>query len=63
MLVLSRKQQEKILIGKEIEVIVTHISPSRVKLAVVAPVGMRISRPESPLSVADEANVSELKKA
>ncbi len=46
MLVLSRKKQESILIGKDIAITVVEISGNRVRLGITAPVGVTIMRHE-----------------
>ena len=48
MLVLSRKRNEKIKIGDNVEVIVTRIGSGRVQLAIVAPDDVKILRSEVP---------------
>ena len=54
MLVLSRKISESILIGNDIEIVVTQIAGGKVKLGINAPAHVRILRGElsrtSPLS-------------
>ena len=46
MLVFSRKQNERILIGREIEVKVLSVEGNRVRLGIACPKGMRIVRSE-----------------
>jgi carbon storage regulator len=46
MLVLSRKQDEKIMIGDDIEVIVVDIRGDKVRLGITAPEGVPIHRQE-----------------
>ena len=46
MLVLTRKVGEKILIGKDIEVMVVDIRPSKVRLGIEAPEDTAIDRVE-----------------
>lgn len=46
MLVVSRKRSESILIGDNIEVIVTEIGSDRVKIGIQAPKGIPILRKE-----------------
>ena len=46
MLVLARKKNESILIGEDIEIIISEISEDRVKLAIRAPKTMKIFRKE-----------------
>jgi carbon storage regulator len=46
MLVVSRKKSESILIGDDIEIIVTDIGAERVKIGIKAPKGVTILRRE-----------------
>lgn len=46
MLVVSRKKSESILIGDDIEIIVTDIGAERVKIGIKAPKGVKILRRE-----------------
>ena len=46
MLVLSRKQNERILIGQDIELVVVRISADKVRIGIDAPDGVRIMRRE-----------------
>lgn len=46
MLVVTRKQGEAIVIGEDIEIIISEISADKVKLAVNAPKDIRIFRKE-----------------
>jgi len=46
MLVLTRKKDESILIGDEIEIVVLDINPSQVRLGIRAPKSMEIYRQE-----------------
>lgn len=46
MLVLSRKKNESILIGDDIEIVVVEISEDKVKLGISAPKTMKIYRKE-----------------
>ncbi|SHI38664.1 carbon storage regulator CsrA [Lutispora thermophila] len=46
MLVLSRKKDEAILIGDDIEIIVTEIAEDKVKIGVRAPKNMKVLRKE-----------------
>jgi len=46
MLVLSRKEGEKILIGDHIEITVVRVSPTSVRIGVVAPAQLTIIREE-----------------
>ena len=54
MLVLARKKNESILIGDDIEIIVSEISEDRVKLAIRAPQNMKIFRKELLLEIEQE---------
>ena len=47
MLVITRKTQERIMIGDDVEVIVLSVHGQRVKLGIVAAAAKRIMRPES----------------
>ena len=46
MLIVSRKKSEAILVGDDIEILVTEISPDRVKIGIKAPKGISILRKE-----------------
>lgn len=46
MLVLSRQQQEKIIIGDDIRIVVTRLQSNRVTLGVIAPADVSIRRGE-----------------
>ena len=46
MLVLTRKQNESIMLGGDIEIIVTEISPTQVRLGIKAPRDLEILRKE-----------------
>jgi carbon storage regulator len=46
MLIVSRKKSESILIGDDIEVIVTEVGAERVKIGIKAPKGVPILRKE-----------------
>jgi carbon storage regulator len=54
LLVLARKKNESILIGDDIEIIVSEISEDRVKLAIRAPKSMKIFRKELFLEIEKE---------
>ena len=54
MLVLARKKNESILIGEDIEIIVSEISDDKVKLAIKAPKSMKIFRKELILEIEQE---------
>ena len=46
MLVLSRKENESIIINNEIEIKIVHIKPDQVKIGIIAPKEVRIFRKE-----------------
>jgi carbon storage regulator len=46
MLVITRKNQERIRIGQDVEVIVLSVQGQRVKLGIVAPIEQTICRPQ-----------------
>ena len=54
MLVLTRKKDESIIIGDDIEIIVSEISEDKVKLAVKAPKNVKVFRKELIKAVEDE---------
>lgn len=54
MLVLSRKEQERILIGDSIEIVICHISPGQVRIGIEAPLDISIVRGELEPLPADE---------
>lgn len=54
MLVLTRKKDESIMIGDDIEIIVTQIAEDRVKIGIIAPKAMKIFRKELIQAVEDE---------
>jgi len=54
MLVLTRKKDEAIIIGDDIEIIVSEISEDKVKLAIKAPKNIKIFRKELIKAVEDE---------
>ncbi|MDF2533247.1 MAG: csrA, partial [Clostridia bacterium] len=51
MLVLARKKNESILIGEDIEIIISDISDDKVKLAIKAPKSMKVFRKELLLEI------------
>ena len=54
MLVLTRKRDESIVIGEDIEIIITEISEDKVKIGIKAPKSMKIFRRELLEEVKDE---------
>ncbi|HYE10525.1 MAG: carbon storage regulator, CsrA [Clostridia bacterium] len=54
MLVLARKKNESILIGEDIEIIISDISDDKVKLAIKAPKSMKVFRKELLLEIEQE---------
>lgn len=54
MLVLTRKKEESIIIGDEIEIVITQILEDRVKIAIKAPRDMKIFRKELIEAIEDE---------
>lgn len=46
MLVLSRKENESIIINNEIEIKIVHIKPDQVKIGIIAPKEVRVLRQE-----------------
>jgi carbon storage regulator len=54
MLVLTRKKDESIIIGDDIEIIISDISEDKVKIAVKAPQNVKIFRKELIKAVEDE---------
>lgn len=46
MLIISRKASESFFVGDDIEIVVTEISPERVKIGIKAPKGVPILRKE-----------------
>jgi len=54
LLVLSRKKDESILIGDDIEIIITDISDDKVKIGIRAPKTMKIFRKELIIEVENE---------
>jgi carbon storage regulator len=59
MLVLTRKRDESIIIGDDIEIVISEISEDKVKLAIKAPRSVKIFRKELIKAVEDE-NVKSL---
>lgn len=51
---LARKKNESILIGEDIEIIVSEISEDKVKLAIKAPKSMKVFRKELLIEVEQE---------
>ncbi len=54
MLVLTRKKDEAVVIGDDIEIIVSEISEDKVKIAIKAPKSVKIFRKELLAAVEDE---------
>lgn len=46
MLVLNRKEKERILVGDDIEIVILHIRRGLVKVGIEAPDGVKITREE-----------------
>lgn len=46
MLILSRKENESIIINNEIEIKIAHIKPDQVKIGIIAPKEVKIFRKE-----------------
>lgn len=65
MLVISRKTSESILIGDNIEIIISDISNDKVKLAINAPKEITILRKElvETIEQNEQANTKDIKKA
>lgn len=65
MLVISRKISESILIGDDIEIIISEISNDRVKIAINAPKEVSIYRREllETKQQNEQANTADIKKA
>ncbi|MBX7071989.1 MAG: carbon storage regulator [Pirellulales bacterium] len=59
MLVLSRKQGERIVVGGNIEIIVTELSGNRVRIGVSAPLEVSIRRGELKAETDQEADVAD----
>lgn len=62
MLVLSRKESEKVLLGEEIVLTIVRVSGDRVRLGIEAPAEMLILRKELEDTAAD-IRINEKKKA
>ena len=54
MLVLTRKKDESIIIGDDIEIVISEISEDKVKIAIKAPKNVKIFRKELIKAVEDE---------
>jgi carbon storage regulator len=54
MLVLTRKKDEAVVIGDDIEIIISEISEDKVKIAIKAPKNVKIFRKELLAAVEDE---------
>jgi len=61
MLVLSRKVNQSIIIGDNIEVMVVDIKPDQIKLGIVAPDNVKIYRKEIYLEI-QKANIEAMNK-
>lgn len=61
MLVLSRKVNQSIIIGDNIEVMVVDIKPDQIKLGIVAPNNVKIYRKEIYLEI-QKANIEAMNK-
>lgn len=59
MLVIKRKESESILIGDDIEIIISEISQDKVKLAINAPKDVKITRKELAETCEFNINASE----
>lgn len=59
MLVIKRKESESILIGDDIEIIISEISQDKVKLAINAPKDIKITRKELAETCEFNINASE----
>lgn len=71
MLVIKRKVNESILVGDDIEIIVSEISGDKVKIAINAPANVKIMRKElketlefnkNALATVDKYDITKLKK-
>lgn len=60
MLVLTRKKDESIIIGDDIEIVITNIQEDRVKIGIVAPKNLKIYRKEL-IEAVEKQNISSLK--
>lgn len=60
MLVLSRRTEERIIIGQDIEVIILAISGSRVRLGILAPMEIPILRDELEPRIHNAPDLSEI---
>ena len=57
MLVLSRKTNERIVIGEGVEIVIIGVQGQRVRLGVTAPADLRIRRPEcAPINLLQPAS-------
>ncbi len=54
MLVLSRKKNQSIMIGDDIEIIITDMSEDKVKIGIIAPKSLKIFRKELIEEIQDE---------
>ena len=58
MLVLTRKVDESVLIGENVEVKIVDIDQGRVKLGIIAPANVEILRPDAKNKTKRERNAS-----
>ncbi|SES84380.1 carbon storage regulator, CsrA [Natronincola peptidivorans] len=62
MLVLSRKQEESIMLGKDIEIKILSIDEDRVKIGISAPKDIEIFRKEVYIEIQEENKAASLQK-
>ena len=63
MLVLSRKENESIIINNEIEIKIVHIKPDQVKIGIIAPKEVRIFRQEIFQEIIKEKQQAQIKSS
>ena len=56
MLVLSRRRDESIILGDNIEIMIVGIQPNRIKLGITAPKGLKVYRREIYEHICEEKN-------